>query len=111
MTRPVAILLIATFAACTADPTAPFPSSPFPGVILSRSLIGAGGSILVRNGPSCSRQMYFSFGPNTQLTRRTGDVIPPDSLVVGRSVTVEWHGDVLLSCPVKAGADRIVLEP
>jgi hypothetical protein len=70
-------------------------------------------TMLVDGGEPCGAKARFSIGGETQVFRRVaGALVRADTgqLVIGRRVTVWIEGLVLMSCPIQAGASRVLLE-
>ena len=119
--------LSGAFAACQ-SPTGGF--SSVSGTVAALSLSGGwdnlGGVLVVYDSASavgggrlagygalgpCSRAIDFNFSPITGVYRHDGTAVPRDSLTIGRAVTVEWTGGLLLSCPGQTTAEAIILAP
>ena len=95
-----------------ASPTSPDPSA-FVGVITAFRSGTAVPTMLVRNGPlgepdsQCERSAYYTVWSNTEIYRLGGGRLGPDALLVGTTVSVEWDGFQLDSCPPVRRARRI----
>jgi hypothetical protein len=110
----VTALVVLAATACNLNSTADLPS--FTGTIQSSTFKTLDdhtfGDIQVSTGPRCEDQVIFNISSrNTRLVRRDGVLVSPESLTVGRRVSVQYSGPLALSCPPQGGAEVVTVDP